>query len=230
MWFFWGENWPRLTIRGQIRFVTDQGQDRFVACLSTEGPSDSRAIPTASETKETPGSGFVIRKNSGEKSPHLAGFIQKKTIKGGQGGCFFCFLLLDVAKSFRARIFWVGVANFRKGWFRKSKKKPEPLSALTSDTQLLTNQGIVGCTPTYPYGKSLKISHSGYLMVFMGYIIPKNPKVEHNKYPWVHERCTRRVGPRPLEGRLPGDVIHNDSCRGISNVTRDEATESFLRR
>ena len=35
-------------------------------------------------------------------------------------------------------------------------------------------------------------------------------------------------GPRPLEGRLPGDVIHNDRCRGISNVTRDEAAESFL--
>ncbi len=34
--------------------------------------------------------------------------------------------------------------------------------------------------PTYPHGKSLYTPYITW--VFMGYFIPKNPKVEHNKY------------------------------------------------
>ena len=75
----------------------------------------------------------------------------------------------------------------------KTFKTAEPLSARTSDTQLLTKTG----TQATDF-KQRRDTNGG------------------------------RVGPRPLEGRLPGDVIHNDSCRGISNVTRDEAAESFL--
>ena len=107
--FFWGKNWPRLTIRGQIRFVTDQGQDRFIACRST-------------------GSGCVIRKKSGEKSPHLAGFIQKKTgIREGREAIFlfffvFCWMWRKVLGQ---GFFWFfgWCCQFQKRLVPKIKKK-----------------------------------------------------------------------------------------------------------
>ena len=59
-------------------------------------------------------------------------------------------------------------------------------------------QGIVGCTPTNVprHGKSLYKPYSSW--VFMGFFIPKNPKVEHNFHTMVvhvRERCTRITCP-----------------------------------